>query len=121
HHPHPARPDPRAGGHEPPAGHPAADLAPGAGAAGRLLAGDGRAGAQEAAGRRPAARARQDHRAVRHPLTARAMADWARSGELPPADLRGATAIDADDVAALLTEMGYPCQTAEAAERIHAI
>lgn len=41
--------------------------------------------------------------------------------ELPEADLRSATLMDADDVAALLTELGYPCERAEAAERIGAI
>jgi GNAT superfamily N-acetyltransferase len=41
--------------------------------------------------------------------------------ELPEADLRSATPMDADDVAALLTELGYPCERAEAAERIGAI
>lgn len=33
-------------------------------------------------------------------------------------DLRGAVPADADDVAALLTQLGYPCEAAEAAERI---
>ncbi|HEX2082451.1 MAG TPA: GNAT family N-acetyltransferase, partial [Xanthomonadaceae bacterium] len=41
--------------------------------------------------------------------------------ELPDADLRSATPMDADDVAALLTELGYPCDRAEALERISAI
>lgn len=36
-------------------------------------------------------------------------------------DLRSAHPGDADDVAALLTHLGYPCSPAEAAERIHAI
>ncbi|KPN19552.1 GNAT family N-acetyltransferase [Luteimonas terrae] len=43
---------------------------------------------------------------------------FAPRGELPDADLRSASAIDADDVAALLSEMGYPCSVAEARERI---
>lgn len=42
-------------------------------------------------------------------------------GTLPDADLRIASAIDADDVAALLCELGYPCDTADAARRIAAI
>jgi len=42
-------------------------------------------------------------------------------GDLPDADLRSASAIDADDVAALLSEMGYPCSTSEARERIRLI
>lgn len=33
-------------------------------------------------------------------------------------DLRGAVPADADDVAALLTQLGYPCGAADAAERI---
>jgi ribosomal protein S18 acetylase RimI-like enzyme len=33
-------------------------------------------------------------------------------------DLRGAVPADADDVAALLTQLGYPCEPADAAERI---
>lgn len=33
-------------------------------------------------------------------------------------DLRGAVPADADDVAALLTQLGYPCESADAAERI---
>ncbi len=41
--------------------------------------------------------------------------------ELPEADLRSATLMDADDVAALLTELGYPCDRADALERIAAI
>ena len=45
---------------------------------------------------------------------------------VPPAarsdvDLRNAVIADADDVARLLTDLGYPCDTAEAAERISAI
>ena len=43
---------------------------------------------------------------------------FAPRGELPDADLRSASVIDADDVAALLSEMGYPCTLAEARERI---
>jgi GNAT superfamily N-acetyltransferase len=42
-------------------------------------------------------------------------------GEMAPADLRSASLIDADDVAALLSELGYPCDTADAAQRISAI
>ena len=37
------------------------------------------------------------------------------------ADLRSAMIADADDVARLLTELGYPCEIDEAAERIDAI
>jgi GNAT superfamily N-acetyltransferase len=37
------------------------------------------------------------------------------------ADLRSASLMDADDVAALLTELGYPCERGEALERISAI
>lgn len=36
-------------------------------------------------------------------------------------DLRNASLGDADDVAALLTELGYPCDPADAAERIATI
>ncbi|MET0328568.1 MAG: GNAT family N-acetyltransferase [Luteimonas sp.] len=46
---------------------------------------------------------------------------FAPRGELPDADLRSASAIDADDVAALLSEMGYPCTLPEARERIQLI
>ncbi|MEN1940117.1 GNAT family N-acetyltransferase [Luteimonas sp. MJ246] len=42
-------------------------------------------------------------------------------GVLPDADLRCASSIDADDVAALLCELGYPCDTADAARRIAVI
>lgn len=42
-------------------------------------------------------------------------------GTLPDADLRSASAIDADDVAALLSALGYPCGTADAARRIATI
>ncbi|MEN1972230.1 GNAT family N-acetyltransferase [Luteimonas sp. MJ204] len=42
-------------------------------------------------------------------------------GVLPDADLRSASSIDADDVAALLCELGYPCDTADAARRIAVI
>ena len=42
-------------------------------------------------------------------------------GALPDADLRSAGAIDADDVAALLCELGYPCDADDAARRIRAI
>lgn len=41
--------------------------------------------------------------------------------ELPHADLRSASPMDADDVAALLTELGYPCERAEALDRIASI
>ncbi|MCD9031692.1 GNAT family N-acetyltransferase [Luteimonas sp. Y-2-2-4F] len=40
---------------------------------------------------------------------------------LPEADLRSASLVDADDVAALLSEMGYPCDVHDAAQRIRAI
>ncbi len=46
---------------------------------------------------------------------------FAPRGELPDADLRTATAVDADDVAALLSEMGFPCSVGEALERIGTI
>ncbi len=46
---------------------------------------------------------------------------FAPRAPLPDADLRGASLGDADDVASLLSEMGYPCEVAEAAERIAAI
>lgn len=36
-------------------------------------------------------------------------------------DLRGAVPADADDVAALLDALGYPCEPADAAERIAAV
>lgn len=36
-------------------------------------------------------------------------------------DLRGAIPGDAGDVAALLTQLGYPCEPADAAERIDAV
>ena len=42
-------------------------------------------------------------------------------GLLPDADLRSASAIDADDVATLLSALGYPCDAADAARRIAAI
>lgn len=38
--------------------------------------------------------------------------------EWPDADVRQASMMDADDVAALLTQLGYPCDRADAAERI---
>ncbi len=41
--------------------------------------------------------------------------------ELPGADLRSASPMDADDVAALLTDLGYPCDRSEALERITCI
>ncbi|WP_058833847.1 GNAT family N-acetyltransferase [Luteimonas abyssi] len=40
---------------------------------------------------------------------------------LPGADLRSASLIDADDVATLLSEMGYPCDVDDAARRIRSI
>jgi len=46
---------------------------------------------------------------------------FAPRGELPDADLRSASAMDADDVAALLSEMGYPCTEAEARDRIRLV
>src|SRR3546814_971324 len=46
---------------------------------------------------------------------------FAPRGPLPDADLRSASLNDADDVADLLGEMGYPCDMEEAAERIAAI
>ena len=46
---------------------------------------------------------------------------FAPRGELPDADLRSASVIDADDVAALLAEMGYPCTQLEARERIQRV
>lgn len=46
------------------------------------------------------------------------MASFAPRGPLPAADLRNAMPGDADDVGALLTEMGYPCEPREAIERI---
>ena len=42
-------------------------------------------------------------------------------GSLPDADLRSASVIDADDVAALLSALGYPCDAADAARRIATI
>lgn len=36
-------------------------------------------------------------------------------------DLRSASLMDADDVADLLSDLGYPCDRADASERIHAI
>ena len=41
--------------------------------------------------------------------------------DMPEADVRSASPMDADDVAALLTELGYPCDRMEALERISAI
>lgn len=40
---------------------------------------------------------------------------------LPDTDLRSAVPADADDVAVLLSEMGYPCDAADAGRRIRAI
>lgn len=42
-------------------------------------------------------------------------------GDLPDADLRSASLVDADDVATLLSELGYPCDVEDAARRIRAI
>ncbi|MDH5835417.1 GNAT family N-acetyltransferase [Luteimonas kalidii] len=42
-------------------------------------------------------------------------------GNLPDADLRSASPVDADDVAALLCELGYPCDRDDARRRILAI
>ena len=42
-------------------------------------------------------------------------------GTLADADLRSATMMDADDVAALLCELGYPCDARDAAQRIGTI
>ena len=42
-------------------------------------------------------------------------------GQLPDADLRSASAIDADDVARLLCALGYPCDAEDAARRIASI
>ncbi len=36
-------------------------------------------------------------------------------------DLRSASLMDADDVATLLSALGYPCEREDASERIHAI
>ncbi|TKR29668.1 GNAT family N-acetyltransferase [Luteimonas gilva] len=49
------------------------------------------------------------------------MAIFGPRGKLPDADLRSASRIDADDVAALLSELGYPCDAQDAAQRIAAI
>lgn len=49
------------------------------------------------------------------------VAHFGPPGELPDADLRSASLVDADDVAALLSELGYPCDRLEAAQRIAAI
>ena len=46
---------------------------------------------------------------------------FAYRGDLPDADLRCAGLIDADDVAALLCELGYPCDEEDAARRIRTI
>ena len=40
---------------------------------------------------------------------------------VPDVELRNAVIADADDVARLLADLGYPCDTREAAERISAI
>lgn len=49
------------------------------------------------------------------------MGQFASRGELPDADLRSASLIDADDVGALLSELGYPCDTSDARRRIATI
>lgn len=49
------------------------------------------------------------------------MGSGAHHDELPEADLRSASPMDADDVAALLTELGYPCDRGDALERIASI
>ncbi|MGY1410449.1 MULTISPECIES: GNAT family N-acetyltransferase [unclassified Luteimonas] len=46
---------------------------------------------------------------------------FAYRGDLPDADLRCVGPIDADDVAALLCELGYPCDEEDAARRIRTI
>lgn len=40
---------------------------------------------------------------------------------MPDVELRNAVIADADDVARLLADLGYPCDTSEAAERISAV
>jgi GNAT superfamily N-acetyltransferase len=45
-------------------------------------------------------------------------APFAPRGPLPEADLRSASLMDADDVASLLSELGYPCDRRDAAQRI---
>lgn len=49
------------------------------------------------------------------------VAHFALRGDLPDADLRSATPMDADDVAALLSQLGYPCDVVDAAHRIRSI
>jgi len=49
------------------------------------------------------------------------VAHFGPPGELPDADLRSASEVDADDVAALLSELGYPCDRADADRRIRSI
>jgi len=46
---------------------------------------------------------------------------FAFRGDLPDADLRCAGLLDADDVAALLCELGFPCDEEDAARRIRTI
>ena len=46
------------------------------------------------------------------------MSGWDASTALPDADIRPATLMDADDVAALLTALGYPCDREDAGNRI---
>ena len=43
------------------------------------------------------------------------------AGDLPDPDMRSASRIDADDVATLLSELGYPCDRGDAMQRIDAI
>ncbi len=43
------------------------------------------------------------------------------AGDLPDPDMRSASRIDADDVAALLSELGFPCDRFDALHRIDAI
>lgn len=42
-------------------------------------------------------------------------------GDLDNLDLRNASLMDADDVALLLSQLGYPCDREDASERIHNI
>ena len=46
------------------------------------------------------------------------MSGWDASTALPDADIRPATLMDADDVAALLTALGYLCDREDAGNRI---
>lgn len=50
------------------------------------------------------------------------VASTTQQGAIPEdIDLRGAIPRDAEDVAILLTQLGYPCEPADAAERISAV